>query len=205
MSARAGGGLWRIESRKFDGAAHRFWTCCHPLQPRLWYKGGLAPDLVLHVPPRSPVQEADGRIWSSDYDVFSCFFAARHFQATVLCKRGGVEYYCNVCTVARVDRIRRRVVYVDLELDVKVGAGSVEVVDQDEFEQGAARYGYSALLRERMFADLDRLTREARLRRGVFSPAFVQSVRRLSGKRGRLCAAHDPHSCTGAPILSLRP
>ena len=205
MRARAGGKSWRIESRKFDGAAHRFWTRCHPLEPRLWYKGGMAPDIVLHVPARSPVQEADGRIWSSDYDVFSCFFAARHFQATVLCKPGGVEYYCNVCTVARVDRVRRRVVYVDLELDVKVGARSVEVVDQDEFERNAARYGYSALLRERMFADLDRLTREARLRRGVFSPAFVHSVRRLSGKRGRFCAAHDPQASAGASVLSLLP
>ena len=178
MRARAGGKSWRIESRKFDGAAHRFWMCCHPLQPRLWYSGGLAPELVLHVPPGAPVKEADGRVWSSDYDVFSCFYVARHFQATVLCKQGGVEYYCNVCTIPRVDRVRRRVVYVDLEIDVMVGANSVEVVDQDEFERNAARYGYSALLRERVFADLERLTREARMRQGVFSPAFVQSVRR---------------------------
>ena len=189
--------IWRIESRKFDGAPHRIWTRCCPVRPDVWYKGALAPDFVLHIPPGGQVKEADGRVWASVYDVFSCFYRARHFQVTVLLKPSGVEYYCNVCTIPRVDRMRRRVLFADLELDVLVGDRSVRVVDHDEFTQNTLRYGYSALLRERVFADLRLLTQQARMRRGAFSPAFVRSVRRSLQK-----ARYLRHSCVARSVES---
>lgn len=59
------------------------------------------------------------------------------------------NYYCNINCPAEFDG--RVLTFVDLDIDVLVAPDfSFRVLDEDEFEQHAARYGYSREVRERV-------------------------------------------------------
>ena len=165
---------WIIESMKYDGQRHRVWTNAQALQPYPDYRGEFVPYFMLSVKAHTPVIEANGYQWSSPYDVIACFYAAKHYQVMVLCKQPVFEYYCNSCTVAQIDTASRRVWFVDLDLDLVVDKNHVpRVVDREEYEENIVRFGYPDALCQRVEEDLEELTKQVRLQRGIFSPHFT--------------------------------
>lgn len=161
---------WRICSRKYDGSFHRLWTCAYPQQMNSLFSDEFTPHLSLLIPARTKVVEASGKNWSSPYDVIACFFAEKYYQVMVLLKEGGTEYYCNSCTIAKIDEIEREVNFVDLDIDLLVDAsGAMRVVDQQEFEDNKFHYQYPAPVVASVLRDLDDLQKMASNRLGVFS------------------------------------
>jgi protein associated with RNAse G/E len=58
-------------------------------------------------------------------------------------------YYCNLGTPAR--REGDEIIYTDLDLDLLVGPdGTYRVMDEDEYEERAARYGYPDSVRQQV-------------------------------------------------------
>lgn len=162
---------WKIESRKYDDSLHRLWTCCRPVPVGPLPRGaGPAPAAAFLIPARTVVREKSGQEWSSDYQVVAYFFAGVHFQVMALCKESGREFYCNSCTPPELDKIRRVVRYVDMDLDVLVDRFfSARVLDRTEFVENTVKFGYPQALVDRVQEDLRGLLKAIRLRRGVFS------------------------------------
>jgi protein associated with RNAse G/E len=92
--------------------------------------------------------------WWNAYAVFSPAGAPR-------------GYYCNIATPPR--READAIVYTDLDLDLLVRPdGSAVVLDRDEYEERAARFGYPADLRRQVDAALAEVTALAERRADLF-------------------------------------
>jgi len=172
-------GGWVIESLRYDGAQHRTWTDAWLLPPaRVPVAPGAGsgraafcgePAWRLRVLAGTPVREADGREWSSDYDVDACFYPD-HGQIFVLYKQTGTEFYCNLCLPPHVDATKKRIRYVDMDLDVFVPAsGAPELLDESEFRVHKSTYGYRDDECRAILTAAAALRDAALERRGVFA------------------------------------
>lgn len=148
-----------LVSTHLDGTAHRVWQRTTPLCDA-WSFLIAAGD---------PVREADGREWSSPYPVVAWFWPDTFYQVFLLQKGTGPEYYCNVITPPRYDGTTHSVHFCDLDLDVRVDASGVRVVDEEEFAERLVNYP-SAVVTAAKWAQ-DTLVRLAYARQGPFSAA----------------------------------
>ncbi len=172
-------GGWVIESVRYDGAPHRTWTDAWllpparvPVEPSAGSAGSAfcgEPAWRLRVLAGTPVREADGREWSSDYDVDACFYPD-HGQIFVLYKESGTEFYCNLCLPPHVDVANKRICYVDMDLDVFVPAsGAPALLDESEFRVNQSIYGYRDDECRAILTAAAALRAAALERRGVFA------------------------------------
>ncbi len=165
---------WRIMSHKYDGKIHRVWTCAYPIKKNSTYHDEFVPDLMLRIPAYAKVVEANGKEWSSNYDVIACFYERMYYQVMVLRKGHHNEYYCNSCTVAEISQKSKTVSFIDLDLDLIIDKNHImRVVDQNEFEENSMRYQYPEELKMRVKNDLSELMRQVRQQKGVFSHRFT--------------------------------
>ncbi|BCJ87000.1 UPF0374 protein YgaC [Effusibacillus dendaii] len=140
-----------LQACKHNGQKHRSWqqAVIQSTNP-LW----------LRIPPATPVQNLDGSVWSSDYEVDAYFHPTDWYNVFVLKKSDGVEWYCNVAAPPTVDMEKRQVTFIDYELDVYVYADrSYKVLDRDEFEENALKMRYSEEVRAKAEAGLSALLR----------------------------------------------
>lgn len=149
----------QLVSTHFDQSPHRIWTETFATSDP-W---------AFVIPPCSPVREADGRVWSSDFPVVALFWPGVYAQVMLLLKATGAEYYCNLITPPVYDAATPSVQFADLDLDVLVTPQNVRVADEDEFELRRPRY--PTAIAEAAVAAKDDLVRQAGARRGPFSPA----------------------------------
>jgi hypothetical protein len=111
--------------------------------------------------------------WSNVYAVFDPAGEARGF-------------YCNLGTPP--ERVGDEIVYTDLDLDLLVRpSGEYAVLDQEEYEERAVRYGYPAEVRRVVAAALAALIAAVEQRQPPFDGreprAFFQRV--LAGRAAR--------------------
>ncbi|GMA63245.1 hypothetical protein GCM10025859_36850 [Alicyclobacillus fastidiosus] len=118
------------------------------------------------IPAGSPVVEANGQTWASDYPVVAFFWPNVYFQVFMLLKESGTDYYCNVMAPAL---IAKDIVYIDLDLDVIVTDGQVKLVDEKEFRERKVTY-LPEWVRAAEAAS-EWLVQQAQRRQGVFHPA----------------------------------
>ena len=136
------GDLLTVQSRKLDGRAHRSWRA------RLARRAGAL--IVLDAVFEEEVNHAllghiaRGTVsleyyWTDRwYNIFR--FAAANGELR--------NFYCNISQPAQFEG--DVLSFVDLDIDVLVAPDySYRVLDLDEFEEHAARYGYATDLRER--------------------------------------------------------
>lgn len=140
---------------------------------RTWLDARLTDDpWAFWVPANTPVEEASGSPWSSDFPVIMQFWPERFYQVCLLLKESGTEYYCNVVSPPRFDWSSEIVSFIDLELDVVVANGRVSLVDEDEF---AARRGeMTPALAANAVTAAEHLMTLAREKTGPFSPATAK-------------------------------
>ena len=82
--------------------------------------------------------------WASEYGVRTCYWPDRPYNLAEVYEADGrlLELYANIAAPPQLGE--GRLSYVDHELDVVCEPGQPPyVVDQDEFAEAAARYGYS--------------------------------------------------------------
>jgi hypothetical protein len=125
-----------VRANKYDGSAHRSWSAAV-----LWHDGPL---LVLDAVFAAEVRhELLGTIergtLSLEYYWLDRWYNIFRFQQPSGELR---NYYCNVNIPPQFDG--QVLSYIDLDIDILVNADfSYQILDQDEFEQNAAAYGYS--------------------------------------------------------------
>ncbi|WP_206916280.1 DUF402 domain-containing protein [Alicyclobacillus suci] len=139
-----------------DGAPHRRWTGVWPTA---------SPGAYI-VPPGALVHEASGRTWASDYPVVAFFWPKVYFQVFMLLKENVTDYYCNMITPAF---IARDVIYIDLDLDVTVMDGQIDLLDEQEFR--ARQFAYPAAWRSAVQQASQWLVQQAHAKTGIFHPA----------------------------------
>lgn len=80
-------------------------------------------------------------------------------------------WYCNISTPPQLSN--GELSYIDLDIDVLVRPDfSFQMLDVDEFEQNAKRYGYPENIKQRTYAAVDELTSMIGHRQFPFHPAF---------------------------------
>jgi hypothetical protein len=88
-------------------------------------------------------------------------------------------YYCNLATPPAL--AGDEIVYTDLDLDLLVGPdGRRRLLDEDEYEERAARYGYPPAVREQVASALAALTAAAEAGRPPFDGAEAMAFFRLA-------------------------
>ncbi|WP_206881240.1 DUF402 domain-containing protein [Alicyclobacillus mali (ex Roth et al. 2021)] len=115
----------RLISLRSDGTVHRRWSAAEPGRFGGWW-----------IPPGTPVED-DGGSWSSPYPVAAIAWPKAWFQVFVLLKTDSTDYYVNICTPPCIGA---DVVWIDLDLDVRVEGGRVWVADEDEFQMRSRGY-----------------------------------------------------------------
>ncbi|MDQ0190758.1 DUF402 domain-containing protein [Alicyclobacillus cycloheptanicus] len=149
----------QLVSSKLDGSPHRIWrTAVCTRDP--W---------AFCIPPGGLVEDADGRVWSSDYPVVALFWPGCCAQVFVLLRQTDTAYYCNLIAPPVYDPCARTIQFADLDLDVWVSEEGVNVLDEDEFEAHKANYP-GALVR-RVLRTKAELVHLAARRAGPFSLA----------------------------------
>ncbi|MFC4769266.1 DUF402 domain-containing protein [Effusibacillus consociatus] len=148
-------------SIKHDGFAHRSWDAAVVLEEE---------PLRLAISPHTPVRNSDGSVWTSDYEVEAYFHPEYWFNAFLLKKSDGSEWYCNVAAPPLFNKKKNEVHFVDYDLDVYVYAdGSFKVLDRDEYEENAQRMRYSEEIRDKVEEGLRQLLQAISERREPFS------------------------------------
>jgi protein associated with RNAse G/E len=140
-----------VNSRKFDGSIRRTWTC------RLIEQKG--PLLVFEGVFDSDVRHNDLGFIRRGTISYEYYWLDRWYNVFRFHEPEGElrNYYCNInMPPIFVDGVLD---YVDLDLDVLVWKDfSYEILDREEFEENAAKYGYSEELRNKVEASLKEIT-----------------------------------------------
>lgn len=140
-----------INSREFDGTVRKTWTA--ELLKRsgsLFIAKGIFDFQVEH-PHLNVIRR--GTI-SYEY-----FWLDRWYNVFRFHEPDGTfrNYYCNVCMPSKFDG--SVLDYVDLDIDIVVdAAGGLAVLDEDEFAESAARFGYPDEIYEKTEAAVRELT-----------------------------------------------
>ncbi|HNO65629.1 MAG TPA: DUF402 domain-containing protein [Tepidiformaceae bacterium] len=146
MDARPGpcalpGSRALLRATKYDGTAH--WI--QPFQV-VSDDGNL---LIAAYRARTPIYTSRGE-FRSPYDSLVYFWRDRWYNVFRLSRPGcGLAlWYCNITTPPSFDG--SQIGYIDLDLDVTVRPnGSIELLDQDEFDAHQTKYGYPEEVIER--------------------------------------------------------
>ena len=136
----------RVRAHKADGALYRWWSAT--------VESAGEDEVVLVTPPGHRVQDPSGG-WVSRYSIRSYFWPGRWYSLLeIYLPDGGpphdgpparglrlVQIYININSPVEIGQGELR--FTDYELDVsRELPGAARIVDEDEFEEGAARYGY---------------------------------------------------------------
>ncbi len=161
----------RLHSLRGDGRIHRIWPEVYATDEP-W---------AFIIPANTPVQEEDGREWSSPYPVVALFWPKAYYQVFILLKAHATEYYCNVIAPLCYLADQQTVVFTDLDVDVMVTEKGVEVLDEDEYEVRKA--SYPPCWRVGVMEAKAELVALAEQQRGPFSPATANRWRAYVGAR----------------------
>jgi protein associated with RNAse G/E len=127
---------WRIEARKWDQRLHYTVpaTLVDDDGERLWF-AAQAGTVIEHI--------TRGRTWSSLRPFDMVFWRARWYNVYLNADPSGAldHYYCNVGLPPVIDG--HTLSFVDLDLDLRIWPdGRREVLDEDEFAEHTALFGY---------------------------------------------------------------
>jgi uncharacterized protein len=146
------GRVVRVDSLKFDGRVHRSWPARLVRQDgSLFVLEGVFETEVRH--------QLLGRILAGTLST-EFYWTDRWYSVFRFREPAGRlrNYYCNINRPAQFDD--KVLSFVDLDIDVLVAPDfSYTVLDEDEFEEHAARFGYDEHLRARVRQALTELVR----------------------------------------------
>lgn len=151
-----------VRAHKYDGSAHRSWSA------EVLRREG--PLIVLDAVFTDEVQHdllgtIERGTLSLEYYWLDRWYNIFRFQQPSGELR---NYYCNVNFPPEFDG--EVLTYIDLDIDILVNADfSYEVLDQEEFEENAAAYGYSDEIRRQARAAVDELQKLIETRSFPFS------------------------------------
>ncbi|RXZ81275.1 DUF402 domain-containing protein [Paenibacillaceae bacterium] len=145
-----------IKSFKHDGHLHRMWMQNWLVPNHCITTAHSAESMIVMINSQTPIQESDGKIWTSRVPAVSFFIPGMWFNVVALLEDAGIRYYCNVASPPYLhDGV---LTYIDYDLDViRLADQSVFVVDRDEYEQHKAIYHYPKLVESKVKEGLRQL------------------------------------------------
>jgi len=129
------GQVVRVSAFKADGTRYRTWQASVE---------STAADRLVLIAPAGHVVHALGGDWLSPWAIRAVYWPGRHFALLEVFSADGQieELYANIASPVRIDG--NDVWFTDHEIDVSLRPpGPARIVDEDEFAEAAARYGYS--------------------------------------------------------------
>ena len=139
-----------VRTYKYDGSSHRSWRAeLLRRQGSLLVLDAVFPDEIFH--------HLLGTIAIGTHSL-EYYWLDRWYNVFRFSHPGGGlrNYYCNINVPPTFDG--QILSYVDLDLDVLVAPDfSFQILDSDDFETNAAKYGYSAEIRDNARKALDEL------------------------------------------------
>ena len=145
-----GGQIVTINSRNFDKSIRKSWTCelIERSGPLLVFVGQF--DRQIDHPHLGRIER--GTI-SYEYYWLDRWCNVFRFHGPDGLFR---NYYCNICTPPTFEA--GMLDYVDLDIDILVGNDWTQaILDEEEFEDSAAKYGFSDELRKKVSGAVDEL------------------------------------------------
>jgi len=106
---------------------------------------------------RELIHHTRDTVFKFDKDTYEYFFTDRWYTAAIVFDDNGkvVHVYCNIalpCTI-----YEDSVEFVDLDVDVVVRDGKIEVIDIDEFEEHKILYKYDKELEKEIFSTVEKV------------------------------------------------
>ncbi|SDE63388.1 hypothetical protein SAMN02799630_05975 [Paenibacillus sp. UNCCL117] len=165
---------YTIKSFKHDGHLHRMWLENWLVPTGLLHESHRKQDMRVLINSQTKIVEADGKEWVSRIPGVSFFIPGEWFNVVALMEEHGVRYYCNVASPPYVSG--RIITYIDYDLDViRLPAGDVYVVDQEEYERHKQQYHYPEIVDTKAKLGLQRLLTRVR---GGLPPFDDEQVKR---------------------------
>lgn len=137
-----------MKAYKFDGRLHYEQTLelFEKFDNHVVLKGVKGRELIHHT---------RNSVFKFDKNTLEYFFTDRWYTAAIIFDDNGnvVHVYCNIalpCTI-----LEHSVEFVDLDVDVVVRNGKIEVIDIDEFEEHKILYKYDEELEKKIFIAVD--------------------------------------------------
>ena len=114
-------------------------------------------------------------VYTFDKETLEYFFADRWYTAALVFGEDGeiVHVYCNIAFPCNISE--GLVEFTDLDVDVIVRDGQIEVVDVDEFEAHRGIYNYDDELERKVFAAVDRVKKDIVQRNYPFDRDILRS------------------------------
>ncbi|WP_281890200.1 DUF402 domain-containing protein [Paenibacillus sp. YYML68] len=150
-----------IKSFKHDGHLHRMWLENWRVPDRLLDASHAEQAMLVFINSQTKIVEADGKEWVSRVPGVSFFIPGEWFNIVALMEEQGVRYYCNIASPPYVNG--RVITYIDYDLDViRMPAGDIHVVDQEEYERHKLLYHYSEVVHVKVKQGLSKLLQRVR-------------------------------------------
>ncbi|EFM10297.1 protein of unknown function DUF402 [Paenibacillus curdlanolyticus YK9] len=161
-----------IKSFKHNGRLHRFWHRNWLIPEERLAPVHAAQSMSVLINRQTPIQEADGKLWTSRVPAVSFFIPGEWFNVVALLEDSGIRYYCNVASpITLNDNV---FTYIDYDLDViRTIDGGIHVVDRDEFERHKVIYHYSDIVIDKAETGLKALLRRVRASEAPFNDEIV--------------------------------
>lgn len=162
-----------IKSFKHNGRLHRFWHRNWLVPAERLSQEHAALSMHVLINRQTPIQEADGKLWTSRVPAVSFFMPGEWFNVVALLEDNGIRYYCNVASpMMQNDDV---FTYIDYDLDViRTAEGGIHIVDRDEYERHKLVYHYPGIVTEKVESGLQKLLRRARAGEAPFRDSDVE-------------------------------
>ncbi|PWV97957.1 hypothetical protein DFQ01_11939 [Paenibacillus cellulosilyticus] len=161
-----------IKSFKHNGRLHRFWHRNWLVPKERLAKEHAEQSMNVLINRQTPIQEADGKLWTSRVPAVSFFIPGEWFNVVALLEDNGIRYYCNVASPMMQNE--DVFTYIDYDLDViRTADGGIHVVDRDEYERHKQMYHYPDIVLDKVEHGLQSLLRRARSANAPFDDNLV--------------------------------
>lgn len=145
-----------IKSFKHNGQMHRLWLESWLVPNSLLFPEHAAESMCVLINNQTRIQEADGTEWISRVPGVAFFLPRQWFNVVALIESTGIRYYCNIASPPYV--AGNVLTYIDYDLDViRLPDGSVQIVDQEEYELHKAEYRYPAMVEAKVRQGMEAL------------------------------------------------
>jgi len=151
--------IYTMKAYKYDGRLHYE----QPLKFVSYEEGVL---VLAGSKGRSLTHYTRDAVYTFDENTLEYFFENRWYTAALVFDDDGkiVHVYCNIAKPAKIGH--DTVSFIDLDIDVVVRDGKIEVVDIDEFEEHKVRYGYGPELEKKVLGTVKEVVSD--IKGGVF-------------------------------------
>lgn len=162
------GDQFKIISTKHDGLLHRSWEKNIVLS----YENGI----LVGGNNQTLVTEANGNAWRTTEPALFYFTKQHWFNVIIVFEKSEHYYYCNISSPFKW--IGDALHYIDYDIDLIVKSDyTYDIVDENEFVKNKQTYLYPDYVEKEAYDAIDQLVGFIEMRKGPFSPFFIQKWR----------------------------